>query len=204
MPDNQDPDITPVQLNPADLISASKPRPSRRQVRATRGNRPDLSIVSPTAADILSGSDSELRTLARRVGQAERAASRQTERARELLRRVNSNDPSLNLRAENERLRARITDYRVIVGAYANGDRELADELTQIADPKTRRFASLMTRDSQRLIQGFTERAEQRRQYVYDSHGHRVRRDMLDSHNECPECKRENRRLAEQTAGQSG
>jgi YD repeat-containing protein len=171
----------------------SNPDNSRRRRRL------DLAIVAPTAAEILSGSDEELRTLVRRVSRAERAAAQQTERARELIRLLNASEPSA-LKAENQRRRRDHIDAYTIIGIYASGNYDLADQLTQIMFPRASRFARFFTRNPERVIREFTEREEERRQYTYDDHGHFVRKDAVDEHNKCQECYREDKRQDEVSA----
>jgi hypothetical protein len=153
-------------------------------------------VIRPSAGDILRGSDAELINISKRVRRAERIADRQTAKAKELAERQRQNEASIELRAENQRLRAEIADYVIALGAFSSGNQELGNRLAQIIAPTSGKFVSHFVSDPSRLIEAITDRAELRKRYVYDRNGHRIRADQMDSNRQCHECRRENRRVS--------
>ncbi len=192
-------DNQPVVLNYPALIETGPQRRSRGQ------RQPELSLVTgENAEDILHGSDTELRRMAKRLGRAKAAAARQTANVYELKRRLSGSEPSLNLKAQNKRLRKDLNQSRQVIALYRSGQTALADELADIvmSPSSAARQSELISRKPGLLVSQFAEWSEERSHYIYDDHGHRVRRDMVDSGNECAECKRENqRRSAQQQTG---
>jgi hypothetical protein len=154
------------------------------------------SIVRPSAGDILRGADTQLIELSRRTRRAERAADKQTEKTQELQRQLRAAEPSVDLAAENARLRAQLADYHAVLGVFAGGDVELGKRLAAIVAPRAARFAARVAHDPERLADALRERSELRRRYVHDANGHRVRADQVDANRKCPQCRREDRRAS--------
>lgn len=162
--------------------------PGRRTRRKTAV---PVATSGELAEDVLSGTDTELRALARRLKRAQNLATRQTTLVRELRRRLAENEASRELKAENDRLRADVADLYLAVGAYARGDLKTGSKLAAIVAPHARRFAGHVLSNAEMAIDAAMEHAKAKKRFIYDSHGHRVRADLADENNECPECHRE-------------
>lgn len=147
---------------------------------------------SATAVEMLSSSPAELRAMARRVQRALTIFRRERNRANELARKLAASEPSMKLQAENNRLRKDRAGFLYVIAAFVTGNTDLGIELASIMFPTARRFGELVLHDPAAVTVALHGWSEEKNMYFYDAHGHRSRTDLVDEHNECPECKREN------------